>query len=509
MPPRSQLANDDLVYEVSSYPRLLWEEWKEQSPKAVDVADQGVSRQDQYPDLMREMFARLMRPNINKLDTPNADWAVPYHEQADQLTDFAKLSRLIGGDEVQAGIGANAIGEQLLTAMKPTKSNLDTDRIRQTLETLKSMKRVTGGDRFDERIEEQEALLQQAEEEAANLEAGVDPTAIREALRAGCEQASQEILEHNALMSAFSFGDQPGVPVQRTTEEKRELADKFKANDKLKRIGLRLGRARNIALEKQRHKVRHAPDEISDVVTGNDINRLLTPELMGLCSDDDDIAAAYFARWASRSMLQYELKGTDRTGRGPIIVCCDESGSMDGEPEIFSKAVALAMLDIAIRQKRNWACIHFDSEVQCMDVYEDGRCYRTFKPVPAFGGITTGTQPDHQWKDTTELAIGVAEHFSDGGTSFVEPLGWAVDLIDRLGGFRNADVLFVTDGHSSMTDEAKGEFRRNKQRLEFALFSVMLDCKSGADLAELSDRVWEWDSVLADDADFNEVAYAV
>ena len=49
-------------------------------------------------------------------------------------------------------------------------------------------------------------------------------------------------------------------------------------------------------------------------------------------------------------------------GKGPIIICLDESGSMIGERNHAAKALALALAWIARQQKRWCALIAFSGE---------------------------------------------------------------------------------------------------------------------------------------------------
>jgi hypothetical protein len=46
-------------------------------------------------------------------------------------------------------------------------------------------------------------------------------------------------------------------------------------------------------------------------------------------------------------MLQYEIRGKQKKGKGPIVICIDSSGSMDGSPEIiidFGRSISYNIL---------------------------------------------------------------------------------------------------------------------------------------------------------------------
>ena len=66
--------------------------------------------------------------------------------------------------------------------------------------------------------------------------------------------------------------------------------------------------------------------------------------------------------------MQYELKGTEKQGKGPIVVCVDNSGSMSGDRETWSIVVALALLEIATMPKREFACIHIGGQSDALEI---------------------------------------------------------------------------------------------------------------------------------------------
>ena len=60
----------------------------------------------------------------------------------------------------------------------------------------------------------------------------------------------------------------------------------------------------------------------------------------------------YGALARAERIRMVELCAKAMAGKGPVIVCTDESGSMHGEKNHTSKALALAMAWVARRQKR-------------------------------------------------------------------------------------------------------------------------------------------------------------
>jgi uncharacterized protein with von Willebrand factor type A (vWA) domain len=163
-----------------------------------------------------------------------------------------------------------------------------------------------------------------------------------------------------------------------------------------------------------------------------------------------------------------------------MIVCLDGSSSMAGEKEIWSKAVALTLLEIARRQRRLFRFICFSSA-----------------DTPLF---TLDLNPRERHEVQEDRALDVAEYFPGGGTDFETPLAAALDCLGAAR-YRRGDVVLITDGECEVRPEWLERFKAEKTRLDFTLFSILIDVgPSAADtLVTLSDRVTRV-SLLADDA---------
>jgi uncharacterized protein with von Willebrand factor type A (vWA) domain len=71
------------------------------------------------------------------------------------------------------------------------------------------------------------------------------------------------------------------------------------------------------------------------------------------------------ARFIEKQALGYEMIGREPLGRGPVIVLLDESSSMrDASKDIWSKAVALALLSTATKEKRNFHLVAFSARLR-------------------------------------------------------------------------------------------------------------------------------------------------
>ena len=163
-----------------------------------------------------------------------------------------------------------------------------------------------------------------------------------------------------------------------------------------------------------------------------------------------------------------------------MIVCLDGSGSMAGEKEMWSKAVALTLLEIARRQRRLFRFICFSSA-----------------ETPLF---TLDLNPRDRHEVQVDRALDVAEYFPGGGTDFETPLSAALECL-RAARYRRGDIVLITDGECQVSPDWLARFKAEKERLQFSLYSVLIDVGPSSldSLRQLSDRVTAV-SRLADDA---------
>src|SRR5262249_56949220 len=156
-------------------------------------------------------------------------------------------------------------------------------------------------------------------------------------------------------------------------------------------------------------------------------------------------------RQAEGKLCRCRLRGADERGRGPMIVCLDGSSSMAGEKEIWSKAVALTLLEIARRQRRLFRFVGFSSP-----------------DTPLFT-LDLNPRDHHLVRD--DRALDVAEYFPGGGTDFEVPLDAALATLTAAR-YRRGDVVLITDGECQVSAPWLEHFRREKPRLRLSPHSV-------------------------------------
>lgn len=143
-----------------------------------------------------------------------------------------------------------------------------------------------------------------------------------------------------------------------------------------------------------------------------------------------------------------------RKGSGDIICMLDESDSAE-EAAPWCKAVALALLDIAMRDQLRFAMIHFSGK----------------------GHFKTDLFIPRQYDQ--EDVLRAAELFLSGGTNYETPLQEALRLMEESG-FENADMVFITDGACELPSKFRERLSQEQAKRGFHITGVLLDQDSGA-----------------------------
>lgn len=224
--------------------------------------------------------------------------------------------------------------------------------------------------------------------------------------------------------------------------------------------------------QNQRHKkVPRKTLEMDGIERGDDINRMLPSETVLLCHPT--LKTLWHARRAERLLLLYQHRGKrnlgeknkgalmkrgslnsqaqrDKSslGRGPIIVCLDTSGSMQGEPEYIAKAAVLEALNIAHREQRPCHLFSFSGPRDTTCHQLDLRC----------GGLT-------------ELLAFLQFSFH-GGTDLHQVINLALQKQTEEG-WEKSDILVVSDGRFPLENNTLKKIEHYKNIRKLRIFGIL------------------------------------
>ncbi|MBF6570386.1 MAG: VWA domain-containing protein [Candidatus Binataceae bacterium] len=285
-------------------------------------------------------------------------------------------------------------------------------------------------------------------------------------LQLGAAQLAQEI--DRVAQDSHDFSLEFGQGGRMAAGERLELGRRLARNRKLGELARMVGRFKQEARALRHKTLDRGSAEAYDLERGADLGRLMPSELLAM--HHPGLKADFHRRLLEGEVLQYRLREDEQKGKGPMVVCIDVSSSMQGDKELWAKAVSLTLMDIARRQRRLFRAVLFSSGPASLRVIDLNRERRY--------------QPD------LPKVIEMAEYFPGGGTDFEAPIDAAVALLEERK-LKRGDIVVITDGECAVAPQWLAELKRRKDELQFSIFAVLVDVGSSelSTLAQFSDRV--------------------
>ncbi len=455
--------------------------------------------------LLCDLFAALYKLNVVLLPPGEVAAAARINRRmvaaVAQSPTLAKLRATTQLDELRAGEALVILADHVLTTM--------TRDLRVTADELMGVAAAAHDeDTLDERERELEHLRElppEAFDEAGreSLERGLEreiaalrrkiadnerrQSELAESLTREIErELSWKIARLPDQMSELddqlrSFGLGQGSDGKVSAQRRLELGRRLLASKKLQLLARLVGAFREVAFEARRQRLSRAPQELHQIRLGSELGRLLPSELLGLSRERPALHLDFLRRLIEGELLEYQLQGAAE--RGPMVICLDGSGSMHGSKEIWAKAVALTLMEIARRQRRRALALIFSAGHELFEVEL----------------LSQRTKGQGRAAVLDEEVLRFAEHFPGGGTSFEEPLARAVEAVSS-GRYRRGDIVFITDGEAQVTGALVSEIDRQRKRHRFRIRGVLVDVQhSRADTLErLCDEVRRVTDLTAD-----------
>ncbi len=173
-----------------------------------------------------------------------------------------------------------------------------------------------------------------------------------------------------------------------------QYAELLKKSPQIQELAEMLGRfraAERIMEEEEFQNVREKPvnrnytnqqEEYTGIRESDDLNNLIPSELVWLA--DPQTESIFFKKFAEKKLQTWEYRARTRATsqekytdkrqkqaqakQGPIIICVDTSGSMQGIPEQVAKMLAFAILQIAISEDRACYLVSFSTTISCLEL---------------------------------------------------------------------------------------------------------------------------------------------
>ena len=428
-----------------------WTIYQHRDARGLNQVDSHDNKRVQFED---ELFDRLFSgSDVEQLpeaqqDKHLAGWASRTHQACEALPAFQRLAneiRAVKSDASRAALAGLAV-EQLMGELAPA--------LKEAQSGVEPPKSVDPG-------------------QAKKIE-----DAMRGMVRRATEQATKKVaaaVDADKALDQFAFGWQPGTDLglnaHQAGERIRRIAVALQTKPRMQRLVGLIGRFRRIAANKQRSKVRHGCDEISDITVGDDMGRFLPTEFVKL--KHPLLRLELYRQMQERSVLQYEMRSSEPKGKGPMVVCLDKSGSMAGDANDWATAVALALGDVAAREGRVFAILSFTTRVVHEAIVRKGE----------------------------KLDANALDVVCNGGTDIDAAYERAFQIIrDNQGQLGKADIVMITDGGS--TERRTTELREQAKAMGVQSFGMAIgvnaDClKPWCDTVQTVEDVFGVDDGLA------------
>lgn len=328
--------------------------------------------------------------------------------------------------------------------------------------------------------------LEQLESRATDFQAALvrKATNVRDAIRSACEKARADIKkmqDMEAIMGGgWGKGRTPGAGL--TVQAKDDLEKRLLNDNSLRQVLMMAGRMKRVSDQVQATRTDAEHGSPVGVETGADTKRLLPTELAQMMMGGN-AELNFYRKFTTKSLLQYKCKDKVPQGKGPIVLCVDESGSMRGNGrEEWARAVGYVLCLLAEENNRSFQIIGFNKNI----VYQES-------PSTLDGSLM-------KW---------AARHFTGGGTDIEKPLRKGIEIIES--DLPDADIVVITDDEFGITEKFKNWFFEKRNSIQFKLISILLGAGTSGSLNTISNICSRVDdlSIETQSADAASIAFHV
>lgn len=240
-----------------------------------------------------------------------------------------------------------------------------------------------------------------------------------------------------------------------------------------------------LPLAERETRLPDAPGELMGIRHSDRLERMLGSEAMQL--RHPVLHKLWRARLAESRLLTYQSEAVlidrvpdpsgrarqrsqprpERLERGPLILCVDTSGSMQGAPENIAKAVVLEALRTAHREQRGCLLIAFGGPDEIVE--------RDLRPL----------ERPHEGLDALLALLGQS---FDGGTDVQAPIERAVQRV-REARWSSADLLIVSDGEFGCTPATVEHLEEARRELGLRVQGILVGDRETLGLLQTCDAI--------------------
>jgi uncharacterized protein with von Willebrand factor type A (vWA) domain len=422
-----RLELDDQCVFRDAYDEAAFRSLLEESPRLEECRRRGVTRLRSFPALLSDIFCLLFKlwPTLVDRSLVRPAFQVNRYLIA-RLAGEPSVKSLRAGtalDEEAAGAATVSLADHLLAELAETDLS-------------------------------EENLLFELEEslgEGEGARKGPGPTRRKWASGSEARDAGKD-------------GGGGHRPLAYDLQQRLEMAEALKSFRSFERL-LALAQVLVRRLTND-DPTRSLPTEVYDIDLGSELSRLLPSELVSLRASSRK--RDFLRRLLGRQLLTYQISG--RECSGSLVILVDVSHSMSGEKELASKALAIALSEVAAARGQAVTALLFGHGT-----------------APLWRVDFRGRRPQrHQ-------IVALAETFFGGGTDLERPISTALELISQRGD-GGGQIVLISDGLCEVGEKWLSRILAAKARRRIGILTVLMDtekCSSRAP-ASFSDQIVRW-----------------
>lgn len=465
------------------FDKWTWDDLMEETPKMDEFLDSSKKRIETVEKLSEDLFYALYKnvpKNEERTQVKMKYW--PNYAFVDKMKDMPEYQRLRAYtrlNDFEAMVGTKAFLTKMIEEMSEEESQAmndtnEAEQAEQQVEDLQKRQEELGQGNSPQHTMNQQALSQAKQNLQSIQKKMIEKMdnvtqSMTARMSSAIQQAKDETEQVQSAMAGWGTGD--GAISKMPYQEKMKMAEVLTGKPRVRQLMKHIGRLRRLMATKQAQKLKRVDHEIVDIEQGDDIGRILPSEMVQLATPETEMV--FFRKFYEKQLLQYKLEGKNPAGKGPIVCLIDSSGSMSGEPDTWAKGIAVALLDLAMKQKRHFCAIIFSHSEDQMKTIEFA--------------------PNEQ--HVVDKVVEMAEYFIGGGTDFQHPINAGLAVIKSKKAFEKADMIILTDGCCGVSEEWLEAFMAEKKRLKLNLYAVNVG-EYPDTLAQMCDKVIKTDQLM-------------
>lgn len=269
-----------------------------------------------------------------------------------------------------------------------------------------------------------------------------------------------------------------------------ELLEKDESLQELAELLGKQSRSQSIFEKEMREKValhsnwqpkRAYRGEINGLKYSNDISAALPSELSLM--NNPALKKLFQLKFAQKQLLSYdyqiqeesdveskekeEVEIEKKEKKGPVIICVDTSGSMNGTPENIAKTITFALSKIAIEEDRKCYVISFSTAIQTLDLSD-------------FSG-----NPINKLVQFLKMSF-------NGGTDAKPALNQALKMLSE-NEWKNADVLMISDFVMQALNKELADKIETEKKKNTVFYSLTIGDSGNKETIQCFNHNWFYD----------------